>query len=164
MAPPLAGHLNETDLYLNPNPEKAMIETRTAPYAALVLRLSLGLMFVAHALLKLFVFTLPGTVQFFQSLGLPGVLAYATIAAELVGGVLLILGVQTRIVAVALIPVLLGATWAHVGNGWQFSAPKGGWEYPAFLAAAAAVQALLGDGAYALANLRGSRRPQLQTA
>lgn len=141
-----------------------MTESRTAPYAALVLRLSLGLMFVAHALLKLFVFTLPGTVQFFQSLGLPGVLAYATFAAELVGGLLLIAGVGTRWVSIALVPVLLGATWVHAGNGWLFSAPNGGWEYPAFLTAATIVQALLGNGAYALANLRGERRPQLQAA
>ena len=141
-----------------------MIENRTAPYAALVLRLSLGVMFVAHALLKVFVFTLPGTVQFFQSLGLPGVLAYATVAAELIGGALLILGVQTRVVAAALIPVLLGAAWAHAGNGWLFSAPKGGWEYPAFLVAASVAQVLLGNGAYALSSLRPARRPQLQAA
>jgi putative oxidoreductase len=141
-----------------------VIETRTAPYAALVLRLSLGLMFVAHALLKLFVFTLPGTAKFFQSMGLPGPLAYAVFAAELIGGVLLIAGVGTRWVSAALVPVLLGATWAHAGNGWLFSVPNGGWEYPAFLTVATVVQALLGDGAYAVANLRGERRPHLQAA
>jgi len=141
-----------------------MIETRTALYAALVLRLSLGLMFVAHALLKLLVFTLPGTAQFFQSMGLPGPLAYAVFAAELVGGVLLIAGLGSRWVAAALVPVLLGATWAHIGNGWLFSAPNGGWEYPAFLTVAAVVQALLGDGAYALGNVRSARRVQLQAA
>ena len=141
-----------------------MTEDRTAPYAALVLRLSLGTMFVAHALLKLLVFTLPGTAQFFQSLGLPGVLGYAVFAAELVGGLLLIAGVGTRWVAAALVPVLLGATWAHAGNGWLFSAPNGGWEYPAFLAVATVVQALLGNGAHALANLRAEHRPQLQAA
>ena len=141
-----------------------MTDTRTAPYAALVLRLSLGVMFVAHALLKLFVFTLPGTAQFFQSIGLPGFLGYAVFAAELIGGVLLIAGIGSRWVAAALVPVLLGATWAHLGNGWLFSATNGGWEYPAFLTAAAVVQALLGDGAYALANLRAERRPQLQAA
>jgi putative oxidoreductase len=141
-----------------------MIENRTAPYAALVLRLSLGTMFVAHALLKLVVFTLPGTAQFFQSMGLPGPLAYAVFAAELVGGLLLIAGVGTRAASAALVPVLLGATWAHAGNGWLFSAPGGGWEYPAFLTVATVVQALLGNGAYALANLRAGRRPQLQAA
>ena len=130
-----------------------MIDSKTAPYAALLLRLTLGTMFVAHALLKLFVFTLPGTAQFFQSLGLPSLLAYATFAAELVGGVLLVFGIGTRWIAAALIPVLLGALWVHSGNGWLFSAPKGGWEYPAFLAVAAAVQALLGNGAYALGSL-----------
>lgn len=141
-----------------------MIDSRTAPYAAFVLRISLGLMFVAHALLKLFVFTLPGTVQFFQSLGLPGLLAYVVFAAELVGGVLLIAGIGSRWVAAALVPLLLGTVWAHAGNGWLFSAPNGGWEYPVFLTAAAIVQALLGDGAFALSALRGERRPRLQAA
>ena len=130
-----------------------MIDARTAPYAALTLRMALGAMFIAHALLKVFVFTLPGTVQFFESLGLPGVLAYATVTAELVGGAMLILGIGTRWVAALLIPVLLGATWAHAANGWLFTAPKGGWEYPAFLSIAAFVQLLLGDGAYALSSI-----------
>ena len=127
-----------------------MIDARTAPYAALLLRLSLGTMFVAHALLKLFVFTLPGTAQFFQSLGLPAALAYLTFAAELVGGLLLILGLGTRWVAALLVPVLLVAAWVHLGNGWLFSAPKGGWEYPVFLMVASVVHALVGDGALAL--------------
>jgi putative oxidoreductase len=48
------------------------------------------------------------------------------------------------------VPVLLGATWAHAGNGWLFTATGGGWEYPLFLSLTAVVQALLGDGAYAL--------------
>ncbi len=130
-----------------------MIDARTAPYAALTLRIALGAMFIAHALLKVFVFTLPGTVQFFESLGLPGVLAYATVTAELVGGVMLILGIGTRWVAALLIPVLLGATWAHSANGWLFTAPNGGWEYPAFLSIAAFVQLLLGDGAYAMSSV-----------
>lgn len=126
------------------------IDPSTAPYAALVLRLALGVMFVAHALLKVFVFTVPGTVGFFEQVGFPGWLAYLTIAGELGGGILLVLGVWTRYVALALIPVLLGALSVHLGNGWVFSAPNGGWEYPAFLAVASLTQALLGDGAYAL--------------
>ena len=53
-----------------------MIDTKTAPYAALVLRVALGAMFLAHGLwLKYFVFTLPGTAMFFESLGLPAPLA-----------------------------------------------------------------------------------------
>ena len=126
-----------------------MNDARNADYAAFVLRISLGIMFVAHALLKLFVFTLPGTAQFFQSLGLPGVLGYITFAVELIGGILLIAGVRTRAVAIALVPVLLGATWAHAGNGWLFTSPNGGWEYPAFWTVALVVQAFLGSGAFA---------------
>ena len=133
-----------------------MIDKHTAPYAALVLRLALGTMFIAHALLKYLVFTLPGTAQFFESIGLPGPLAYATFLAELVGGVLILLGVQTRYVAAALVPVLLGATWAHAANGWLFTAKGGGWEYPAFLAVAAIVQALLGDGKFSLGQVFAS--------
>jgi putative oxidoreductase len=117
---------------------------------AFVLRISLGVMFIAHASLKYFVFTLPGTAQFFGSLGLPPALGYFTFGAELVGGILLVLGVYGRYVALALVPILLGATWAHIGNGWTFSAPNGGWEYPAFLSAAAIVQFLIGDGTFAL--------------
>jgi len=130
--------------------------------AALVLRLALGTMFIAHALLKVVVFTMPGTVKFFQSVGLPGELAYITVAAELAGGALLIAGVYTRVVALALVPILLGALWVHAGNGWVFNAPNGGWEYPAFLAIASIVLSLLGDGSYALKPL--SSRPALRPA
>jgi putative oxidoreductase len=128
-----------------------MIDTKTAPYAALLLRVSLGVMFLAHSLyLKVFVFTVPGTVGFFESLGLPAIAAYLTLLAEIGGGIALILGFQTRLVALAVIPVLLGATWVHAGNGWVFSAQGGGWEYPLFLTVAALVQALLGAGAHAV--------------
>ena len=128
-----------------------MIDHRTAPYAALVLRVSLGVMYIAHSLvLKHFMYTLPGTAQFFASIGLPAALAYLTFWAELVGGVALVAGIGTRIVALGLIPILLGATWVHAGNGWVFSAPGGGWEYPLYLIVLSAAQFLLGDGAYAL--------------
>jgi len=118
-------------------------------YGTLLLRVALGTMFIAHGLLKVLVFTLPGTVQFFASQGYPSALAYAVIPAEIAGGALLILGVYTRWVALTLVPVLLGAASVHAPNGWLFSAPGGGWEYPAFLAAATAVQSLLGGGAFA---------------
>ena len=127
-----------------------MIDPRLAPYALLLLRVSLGVMFVAHAWLKVGVFTVPGFAGFLGQLGLPGSLAWPIILAELLGGVALILGLYARAVSVALLPVLLGALIVHAGNGWVFNAPNGGWEYPAFLAAAALVQALAGDGALAL--------------
>jgi putative oxidoreductase len=110
---------------------------------AAVLRVSLGLMYLAHSvLLKYFMYTLPGTAQYFASIGLPEALAYIVFAAEAVGGVLLVLGVQTRWIALGLIPVLLGATWAHIGNGWVFSNANGGWEYPLYLVVISVVVAL----------------------
>ena len=122
-------------------------------------------MFIAHSLwLKLFVFTLPGTAQFFGSIGLPPALAYVVFALEAIGGVALILGIATRTVALALIPVLLGATWAHAGNGWLFTNANGGWEYPLFLTLAAAVQALLGDGAWALRPNRAEAGANVRVA
>ena len=129
----------------------------TVPYATLVLRAALGIMFIAHAMLKYAVFTLPGTVKFFESIGLPGPLAYVTFFAELIGGVLILAGIGTRWVALSLVPVLLGATWAHSGNGWLFNAPNGGWEYPAFLTVSTIVLALLGDGAYSVRSLFGNQ-------
>jgi putative oxidoreductase len=138
-----------------------MIDNRTAPYAAGVLRISLGAMYVAHSLvLKHFTYTLPGTAQFFESLGLPAALAYLTFWAELIGGVLLVAGVASRWVALGLLPILAGALWAHAGNGWVFSAPNGGWEYPLFLMVASVVQALLGDGRFALASLMPAQKLQ----
>jgi len=134
-------------------------ETRFS-YAALLLRVSLGVMFVAHGLLKVLVFTMPGTVGFFESIGFPGFLAYVVTAAEIGGGAMLIVGLYVRPVALALAPVLLGALQVHAGNGWLFTAEGGGWEYPAFLTLAAVVQALLGAGAYALRlpSLGGSKQ------
>lgn len=124
---------------------------QTVANATALLRIALGVMFLAHSLLlKLFVFTLPGTANFFTTLGLPAWSAYLVFAMEAVGGILLILGVQVRWVALALLPILAGATWAHAGNGWMFGYTNGGWEYPLYLTVLALVQAMLGEGAYAL--------------
>jgi len=128
-----------------------MIDTKTAPYAAFILRVSLGLMFVAHGLLlKVLTFTIPGTVGYFQGLGYPGFFAYLVILGEIAGGLALILGVWTRTAALLLLPIMIGATLQHLGNGWVFTAKGGGWEYPVFWTATLIVQALLGDGAFAM--------------
>ncbi|MGA8205376.1 MAG: DoxX family protein [Woeseiaceae bacterium] len=123
---------------------------RQTDTAALVLRIALGTMFLSHGLLKLLVFTLPGTVGFFEQVGFPGWTAYVVTFAELGAGVLLLAGIGVRAVAVAGLPILLGATFVHSGNGWVFSNPNGGWEYPAFLAVVSVVQALLGPGRFAV--------------
>jgi putative oxidoreductase len=128
-----------------------MIDSRTAPFAALLLRVSLGVLFLAHVGLKIFVFTPAGTAKFFASVGMPAELAYVVIPAEVLAGIALILGVWTRVVAIAATPILLGAIFTvHGAAGFFFTNPHGGWEYPAFWTVALVVQALLGDGAYAL--------------
>lgn len=121
-------------------------------YGVALLRISLGVMYLAHSVvLKLFTYGLPGTAGYFESIGLPGWLAYITFAAEAVGGLMLVLGIYGRWVAIALTPALLGAIiWAHGANGWVFTAPNGGWEYPLYLIVLSLSQFLLGDGALAL--------------
>ena len=105
-----------------------MIDLLTAPYAALLLRWSLGVMFIAHAFLKWRVFTLPVVAANFRSLGLPGWLAHVVTIVELIGGTI---------------------TTVHGKNGWPLSNAGGGWEFPAFWAATLVVQFLVGDGAWA---------------
>jgi len=127
-----------------------MIDQRFAPYAAALLRLALGTMWISHALLKLLVFTMPGFAGFLAAQGMPAALAWPVVLAELSGGALILLGWHGRRASLALLPVMAGATLAHLGNGWVFSSAGGGWEYPVFLAVMSLVHALLGDGALAL--------------
>lgn len=123
--------------------------------AATILRVTMGVLFLAHASLKLFIFTPAGTVGYFASLGLPGPLAYIVIVAELLGGLALILGIKTRWVSLALVPLLLGSIYVpHGAAGFFFSNQGGGWEFPAFWTVSLVVQALLGDGAFALKRSR----------
>ena len=130
-----------------------MIDDKLAPYAALVLRLSLGVMYLTHSLLlKVWTYGIEGTAGFFASQGLPGNSAFTwlIIVIEAVGGVLLITGVYARLAAVALLPILVGATWVHWPNGWVFTNANGGWEYPVYLIANSIAVYLLGSGACAL--------------
>ena len=130
-----------------------MNDSRYTDYGIALLRISLGVMFIAHSvMLKYFTYGLAGTAQFFESIGLPGFLAYVVFGMEAVGGILLVLGVRTREVSAALVPVLAGALWVHSGNGWVFSNANGGWEYPAYLIVLLAAQVLLGEGAFALSR------------
>jgi putative oxidoreductase len=127
--------------------------------ASLLLRVSLGVMYLTHSIvLKVFTFGFAGTAGYFASLGLPSFTAYVVIAAEAVGGVLLLANLATGWVALALLPVLGGALWVHSGNGWVFSANGGGWEYPLFLVVvsiAVALQAFAARGASARAQAFG---------
>lgn len=136
-----------------------MINQRTGPYAILLLRVSLGLLFLAHVGLKIFVFTIPGTVGFFQSLGFPALFAYAIIALELLGGIALIVGFYAPYVALPLAIEILGTiVTVHGTKGWLFANEGGGWEFPALWAVALVALALLGDGAFALRSTRTAAR------
>ncbi|HYQ23684.1 DoxX family protein [Stenotrophomonas sp.] len=122
-----------------------------APYAGTLLRLALGGLFLAHGLTKLLVFTPAGTAAYFQSLGLPGVLGYFTIVAELGIATALLLGVYARWIGLLGVPLLLGTiVTVHGANGFSFANAGGGWEYPAFWALALVVLFLLGDGRWTL--------------
>lgn len=129
------------------NPQPLSTSSR---HGAALLRVSLGVMWIAHALLKLLVFTLPGTAQFFASVGFPGWMAYPVFAAELLGGAALLFGVYARQVSLLLVPVMAAAAWVHLPNGWVHTSPGGGWEYPVFLAVASVALWLVGDGSFAL--------------
>jgi len=125
---------------------------RTTPYAALLLRVSMGVMFLAHGLLlKIGTFGLSGTMGFFGSLGYPPILGAVVAIGETLAGIALILGVGVRAASLAMVPVMIGATLQHAPAGWLFSAQGGGWEFPAFWTMALIVQAGLGAGALALA-------------
>jgi len=126
-----------------------------ADYGPTLLRLSLGVMWIAHAGLKVFVFTLPGAAKYFDSVGFPGFLVYPVVAAEVLGGLALIFGLYARQVALALVPIMAAAASVHLHNGWSHTSTGGGWEYPVFLIVASVILWLIGDGA---AALRSSRR------
>jgi putative oxidoreductase len=133
-----------------------VIDNRLAPYGAFVLRVALGVMFLAHAYLKLAVFGIAGFEGFLAQVGLPTVLGWPIILGEALGGIAILIGFYSRFVSLALLPILLGALSIHAPNGWVFNAPNGGWEYPAFLAMAALAQALIGEGAFALRSVASS--------
>ena len=130
-----------------------MTPETNANYGAMITRLSLGGVLLSHGLLKVMVFTIPGTVAYFESMGLPAAAAYLTIFAEVAGGSAILLGLYTRLAALLSIPLLVGALWAHSGNGWLFSAPGGGWEFPLLLVVLAVAVAMQGSGAFALRKL-----------
>ena len=129
----------------------ASVPVPLAAFGPTVLRVALGLMWLSHGLLlKLMTFGIAGLAGWLATQGLSPLLAWPLTLAEIAGGVLILLGLHGRWVSLALLPILLGATAIHAGNGWVFTAANGGWEYPLFLLAASIAHVLLGDGAFAL--------------
>lgn len=127
------------------------------PLGAFFLRIALGAVFLAHAYAKVFVSTLPGVARYFDAHGFPGWTAYGVFLVELVGGLLLLAGVRTRLVSLVLFVVMLGAIKPHWTNGWMFSNAGGGWEYVAFLAVSLVVQGFVGAGAFSFERVSGGR-------
>jgi putative oxidoreductase len=129
--------------------EETMIDRRTAPFAALILRLTLSFLFSAH-LYRKYAFT--GYEAWFNGwvqAGYPAWTLYYTVAVEFAGASLLLLGVYTRYVALFALPVIIAVAqlWA-TRRGFWFS--DGGVEFPLAWTAMLIAQALLGDGAFAL--------------
>lgn len=129
-----------------------MLQNDISSKAVALLRITSGGFLLAHGLIKVFLFTPAGTVGFFESIGFPGALAYPVMAGEIVLGLALVMGLMTRIAALAALPILIGSIIPHAGNGFLFSNPGGGWEFPVFWSIMLVVQALLGGGAYAIGN------------
>lgn len=129
-----------------------MTQTASTSQGIALLRVTSGGLLLTHGLIKVLVFTPAGTAGFFESIGFPGILAYPVMAGEIGLGLALILGFMTRWAALAALPIMIGAIVPHAGNGFTFSNTGGGWEYPVFWAIVLAVQAMLGDGDYAIGN------------
>ncbi|HKO56904.1 MAG TPA: DoxX family protein [Thermoanaerobaculia bacterium] len=113
--------------------------------AVLALRIALGAIFLVHGLTKLFVYTPKGTAAFFAAHGFPPWSAYPVMTWEIAGGLLLMIGIKARWLALAFLPILAGAFLTHWPNGFMFDVPKGGWEFPAFLALTILVYAAFAD-------------------
>ena len=118
-----------------------------------IIRIHLGVILLAHGWLKVSVFTVLGTVDYFSSIGLSPIIAYLVIFGELVGGLALVLGIQTRLASALTVPILLGAAITNSGNGWLHSATGGGWEYAASLTVIACAITVWGSGQCLRINL-----------
>ena len=129
-----------------------MIDAARGSYAALLLRLSLGVLFLLHGLyLKVFVFGMAGASQGFAGMGLPAWFAWVVMLYETIRGIMLMLGIYVPLVAAFLgIHMLAATVIGHSANGWLFTNKGGGYEFPLFWAIACFALALLGAGAYAL--------------
>jgi putative oxidoreductase len=122
-----------------------------APYAAMLLRVTMGVLFLAHAIWwKVVTAGMTHVVPWFVSQGYPAAFAWFVTLLEAAGGVALILGWRITLVAPVLAALMAGITWQQFPNGWIYTSTHGGWEYPAFWTVALIVQAMLGAGAFSL--------------
>jgi putative oxidoreductase len=127
---------------------------RSVSYAALLLRVTLGVMFLAHLYWKFEI--LPGGVHTWWSgllkSGYPWFVPWYTISAEFAGALLLILGIYTRWISLYALPLMIGASqfWL-VRKGFYFT--TAGAELPLVWSVMLILQALLGDGLFAIGGV-----------
>ena len=136
-----------------------MTEEKRTDLGLLILRVSLGIIFLAHGWLKVFTCGIPRAMEVFEAHTvwhinlIPGWFALPAAVIEWLGGIMLILGLKTRWALPFLAAVAFGAAAVHFENGWNYtSKPDGGWEYGIFLFICCVVMYLLGPGKYTLAS------------
>ena len=125
--------------------------------ALLVLRLALAAVLLYHGLPK--VMNFGATVGGFQGMNIPAPTLTAAFAvlSEVVGGILILLGIAVDIAGVLVIIDMLGAiVTVHWANGFDFT--KGGWEHPFTVLAMALALALAGPGDYSVGIKQGAGR------
>src|SRR4051812_44322439 len=116
--------------------------------ALLLLRLALAAVLLYHGVPKLMNFG--ATVTGFQTMGMPApsLTAGFALLAEVVGGLLILLGIAVDLAGILVIIDMLGAIFlVHLPNGFDFT--KGGWEHPFTVLVMALVLVLAGSGRYA---------------
>lgn len=142
-----------------------MTNNKNTDLGLLILRVSLGIVFLAHGYLKVFVFGLDRGFDVFEAHTvwninmIPGWFVYPAAFIEWVGGFMLIFGYKVKIAAPPLAAVAFGAGAVHFENGWNYtSKPDGGWEYGIFLCICAIVVYLVGPGKHTLQAYFGPRK------
>ncbi|OLN21244.1 oxidoreductase [Domibacillus antri] len=119
---------------------------------ALILRVTLGIIFFVHGLVK-FQGGIGNTAGWFDSIGLPGFLAYIVATVELVGGIALILGIGTKVVSALLALILIGATLkVKLAAGFLGNGQVAGYEFDLALLAIAVYLVLNGSKLFSAAH------------
>lgn len=132
----------------------------TSDIVILIARVAVGVTLLAHGWQKFFTNTIDGTSTFFESMDVPAATAAAIFAAtvELVGGILLIVGLFTPVVAVLVVIDMIGAWWFVHSDAGTIFVDAGGYELVLVLAAGAALVGAVAGGRYSLDHLILARR------
>lgn len=140
-----------------------MRRTQQIDTALLIVRVITGLTMFMHGWQKLTGPGFGGVGDMFAGMDipLPAVAGPLVMLVELIGGVLLVLGLGTRVVGAAFVVVMLGALFfVHLSAG--FYAADGGYELVLLLAAVSAALSVSGPGAWSLDAVIAGRRAGAQ--